>query len=404
MNTRLLRILAVVAALAVFLVSLVVSRCDSARREAESGPTKRPASDGLQESTSVAGPGSAGTGEDRVRITFRPAGLTSSVSPKVAHGVRPPYPWLLPEPVRRTLEALKKPMNLDYTDATLDEILDHIAESLGVTITDLAGDERDKRITFQMRELEGRHVLALLLRQYGLAYGVDENGTILVGKEDQASASEAVRVSGDLDLARSREQSDHAWAAAAVEQNHQVEEALRGARLEIAGDERTAMEWIVFLQEASKINLVMQGDSGAHDNQAKFALPTGAWSAEEVLREIASRAGMEQLVTNGLVYLGDPEEVEQKRHEQDEKLGRIHDQTGRPVTFLEKTVPAWRLVDILHEQTRLPVIVDEAVWNREEPLAVPTDGLPLGEAMDRVAAGNGLSWRLFNGTVYVYRP
>ncbi|MBI5368419.1 MAG: hypothetical protein HZA54_15390 [Planctomycetes bacterium] len=73
-------------------------------------------------------------------------------------------------------------IDLDFTDATLSEIVEYIRQvariDIEIDVAVLQEGIADKRITFQMREFVLRTLLKLLLRQYGLDFALQ--GTIVV--------------------------------------------------------------------------------------------------------------------------------------------------------------------------------------------------------------------------------
>ncbi len=105
--------------------------------------------------------------------------------------------------IRNKLQTLK--IDLDFTDASLFDILEFIREFAQINI-EIAPEVKsegtaDKRITFQMKELVLENVLKLLLRQYGLDYTF-ENKILLITKPELAQGKPVLEVHDVRDLLR----------------------------------------------------------------------------------------------------------------------------------------------------------------------------------------------------------
>ncbi|GEM_PF-621516 len=96
-------------------------------------------------------------------------------------------------------------VDLDFTDASLEDILGFIREyaRINIEIDETVRQEglAERKISFQMREAVLRNALSLLLRQYGLGMTVDDHG-LLVVKQVRSQGAPVAMVHDVRDLLR----------------------------------------------------------------------------------------------------------------------------------------------------------------------------------------------------------
>ncbi|MBI2920298.1 MAG: hypothetical protein HYY18_04360 [Planctomycetes bacterium] len=103
--------------------------------------------------------------------------------------------------IREKLETTK--IDLDFTDATLYDIIDFIQEFAKINIV-IASDVRragipDRKISFAARDLLLKHALKLLLNQYGLTQKF-ENRVLLITRPPAAEGAPALEIHDLRDL------------------------------------------------------------------------------------------------------------------------------------------------------------------------------------------------------------
>lgn len=345
----------------------------------------------------------AGDARDRIRITVRPA-MGRRDAPAAAPAGRPPYRWGLTPETRATVHALGGEIDLDYTDASLTEVLDAVSEKVGVRFRLVGSCGEDRRITFQTRELRADSCLRLLVRQYGLILEVAPDGEILVGPEADVPANEALRAARRLERARGTESGDEKYAVRMAELERKMTEELRARRIDVDADGLGLTDAIALLREGSKVNLVIQGDAQALEDEKALHISFrgGNRTMDEVLREVAAQAGLDLEPESGVVMLVDREVVATHRQQTEAHIAHVAEVLARRVAFDGASVEGHRLVDVVKAQTGLEVLVDEAVWNRAEALPVAPGSRALAETLDDICRRSGLQWRLLDDVLYIF--
>lgn len=345
-----------------------------------------------------------------IRITLRPtdgSAGTTAVSP----GPRPPYPWAVPKDAVATYEKLETlTIDLDFTDATLFDILDFIAEfaKLKIIRPDPKDPDAGKAITFQLRELKLSSVLHLLLAQYGMKYAVTEDGALMIGKPDQVHEIESLRMAHGLEDARGRDAGEERLVsdreAEGSKPDEQTMVQLRAKKVNLTFSDAPLADVLSFLREFTGQNIAVDPSWTSKENadEARINLRVEDMPVDGVLNEIARQAGGEFQFGSQALLLVSRAKIEQQKAEREALRSRVLETLGRRVKFSAGEIEAYRLAGLLQAQAGVEVVVDEAIWNRPKPVTLPQGDQRLQDALDTIAAQNGLSWRLVGGVLYLF--
>lgn len=329
--------------------------------------------------------------------------------PAPARLARPPYPWAVPQAALETdrkLDAWGLNVWLDFTDASLFDIKSAIEECTKISILISPADQHDaeRKISIEFQDVRPREFLNLVLARFGMIFAVREDGTVLVGKAEHVQELPHLREASALAHARRLGAGDESPASLLEKEYPVLVEQMKECPLSMSFTDAPLTDVISFVREFTGDNIRIDSSwiSSNVANPPRVTLHAEGTSYYEILREIARQTGGDfEMGVGALVILG-PQLAARRKEEREAVRVRALAILERRADLHTAEVEAYRLPELLRSRLGVEAILDEAVWNRPQPIALSTGAQSVRETMDAIAARNGLRWRLLDGVFYLF--
>ncbi len=339
------------------------------------------------------------------------AAPTPAGAPAVADAPVPPRPWPLefppaswPEPVRRTWEKLRQRVTLDFTNASAVKVLEWLSSELGVPIVidpavfqDLAA----RTISMRVSGLIADGCMKLMLGPSGLAFEIQDDGSIRVAKDDQLPRRYEKEGAGILERQRSLERVTEflskGWNGTDADMDplvREYRERLRGPG-SVSAHHESLENVVMRLRETTKLNIVI--DAAIGERGLVSAAATG--SLTEVLDEIARSAGVGVCLGDGVVIFTKIEAAERSKAGEAESH-RAHQADVASLTKPLKagSMPVADFAKALEAATGLPVMPSKELWEGGAAVSIPA-----GATARSALEASGMRWAVYGGRIWLVR-
>jgi hypothetical protein len=315
----------------------------------------------------------------------------------------PPASW--PDPVRRTWEKLRQRVTLDFTNTSAVKVLEWLSSEIGVPILidpAVLGDLNARMISMRISGLIADGCLKLMLGPSGLAFEIQDDGSIRVAKEDQLSRRYEKEGAGILARQRSLERVTEflskGWNGTDADMDplvREVRERLRGPGTVSAHND--SLEDIVMrLRETTKLNIVI--DAALRDEMGRVTA-TSTGTLQEILDEVARSAGVGVCVGDGVVIFTRVEAAERsKAGEADAQRAHQADVASLTKPLKAGSMTVADFAKALEAATGLPVMPSKELWEGGAAVSIPA-----GATARTALEASGMRWAVYGGRIWLIR-
>lgn len=349
-------------------------------------------------------------------LTAAPDGVAEAPAPmKLGRpagpaGPLPPYPLEVSAECRAALGALGRPVSARFDGASLTKALEALTEESGLRFAvDEAADVALPPLSFSCANLAAASALRLLLEPAGLAFAVQGDGRVRVGRK-----SDVTQAPADSPLARMGRivQLQQAPDAPAVEDSpvladERIWDSLAVQRLSLSLQGARVSDALGAVRDLSGVNILLA--EGEPDGPDDVDVEVHEAPLESVLREIGRKRRLGHWVSGGIVWVGPMDEADQRRAEFEKRAEAARKEREAVEAVLRRPVKAD------YADTPLPLILqdlsaalgaetatDPETWAAAPRVTLKAEGT-LRDFLAALAKATGTFWLHRDGKIFLLK-